>query len=279
MKKLLFLGGLALIPSVVLALDITVGATRLSIPAPAGFAPITGDMKPYAEMAKKFVPATNEQFALFVPAAEAALAARGGIPTSDRRFYVQTVKELVQPFVTSADFADVRRAIKEQNGEVMKKAEAQFPDIFKKINQGVADDYKVDLALSLTQMLPLPPHYETDRAMAFSMIVKYQINDANGKPVPYEGVVTATFIHLQGKILFLYVNAEKAGLEWSRAEAKKWADTVVAANPSDEAVAKREASHEGSGFDWSQVGEKALIGGIIGGLIGLARYFFRKKKP
>jgi len=33
-----------------------------------------------------------------------------------------------------------------------------------------------------------------------------------------------------------------------------------------------------SGFDWSHVGRSAIIGGLVGGMIGLIRMFFKKKK-
>jgi len=278
MKKILLLCCLALFHPVAFAVDISVGSTRLSIPTPSGFDPITSEMAPYAKLAQRFVPPSNEQFVLLLPSADAAIAAKGQIPESTRRFYVQTTKELIQPFVSAHDFAELKRMIKTQNEEILRKAEAQMPGLLQAVNQGISKDYELDLGLSMAQMLPLPPHYETERGLAYSMILKYNVNDENGKPSVFEGVVTATFVHLQGKVLFLYANAEKSGLEWSRMESQKWADMIIAANPSVGAIAVREASKRQSGFDWSKVLEKAVVGAIIGGLIGLLGYVFRKKK-
>jgi len=97
-------------------------------------------MKPYAEFARRFVPPTNEQFALFLPSADVAIAAKGQIPTSERKFYVQTAKEIIQPFVSTNDFAELKRMIKTQNEGILKKAEAQIPGFLQKVNKGISSD-------------------------------------------------------------------------------------------------------------------------------------------
>lgn len=267
-----------MVASIAHAVEISVGATKLAIPAPSGFAPISSDMKPYATVAARFIPPSNEQFALFLPIDDAAAAAKGEIPISSRRCYVQTAKELIQPFVSSGDFAELKRIIKAQNDQILKKAEAEIPGLLKKVSSGLASDYNVDFGLTMSQMLPLPPHYETERGLAYSMIVKYNVADENGKPSVFEGAVTATFVFVRGKVLFLYVNAEKAGLEWSRVESKKWADMVIADNPSIGIIAEREIATRKSGFDWDRVIAKGIIGAIIGGIVGLIGYLFKKKK-
>jgi hypothetical protein len=267
-----FLPGLLfVVPSIGLAIEISVGPARLSIPAPAGYAPITSDMQPYAELAKRFVPPSNEQFALFLPEADVAAAARGEVPQPLRLFYVQTTKALIRPFVSTAEFTELKRTIQSQNEEILKKAEAQMPGLFQKLNQGISADYDVNLNLSLDQMLPLPPHYETERGLAYSILLKLKANDEGGKPSVYEGVVTATLVHLQGKVLFLYVNAEKSGLDWCRSESRNWANTVIAANPSVGEIAARESKR--SGFDWNEL----FIAGVVGGIIGALSWVFRKK--
>ena len=256
------------------AVDISVGSTQISIPTPAGFSPVTKEMAKYAEFAARFVPATNKQFVVFLPEEDAVKAAKGEIPQSERKFYVQTTNELITPFVSASDFAGFKRVVKTQNEELVRKAQQQMPGILQKINKGISDHYVVDLGLSLNSMMALPPHYENERALAYSMLLKMGVNDTAGRPTIFEGVVTATFVHVRGKVLMLSVNAEKSGLDWSRKESQHWADAVIAANPSGALV----AAHEATGIDWGQVGEKAMIGGIIGGLVALVALVFKKKK-
>jgi hypothetical protein len=249
-KHILLVYCLVILQPFARAIDISVGGTRLSIPAPAGYSPITSDMEPYARLAKRFVPPSNEQFAVFLRDQDVALAVRGGLPKAQRKFYVQTMKQFIESSVSTADFAELKQMIKTQNDENLKKAEAQLPGLIEKVNKGVLEDYNLDLNLSL----------------AFSTIAKYSQNDEDGQPSVCEGVATLTLLHVQAKVLFLYTGAEKSGLAWSRTQCQKWADTVIAANPSMGTIAVREASPRRAGFEWKGLGVKAFAGAIIGAL-------------
>jgi RNA polymerase subunit RPABC4/transcription elongation factor Spt4 len=277
MKRLILLSLLFLIPSSVLAVEISVGTTNLSIPSPVGYSLITSDMQPYVKLTERFVPPMNEQFAKFLPEADAAIAARGEIPQSHRHFSVQTAKALIQPFISNNDFAQFKRKIKTQNEDIFKKAELQMPDWLEKINKGIAMDYNVDLGISIDRPLPLPSHSETERSLAYSTFVKYKINDEEGKPSFFEGIVTATLVHVQGKVLFLYVNAEKSGLDWCRTESSKWADAVIAANPSTGDIAARESKHSQGDFDWDKIFVKGTLGAIMGGILGIIGYLSKRR--
>jgi len=276
MKWLYLLCGLIISQPSLIGVEIRVGTTRLFVPVPEGFSLVTSNIQPYAEVMKRFVPPMNEQFALFVPAVDAAAAARGEMPQSERNFNVQTSKKLVQAFVSSADFAELKRTLKTQNADGVKKAEAQIPGFLKKANEGIAQDYNINLNLALDQVLPLPPHYESGRGLGYSMFLKYKVDDENGRPLVFEVVGTATFVHVQGKVLFLYIYAEKSALQWCREQAQRWAEAIMAANPSTGDIATRERSRR-RGFDWGKVGKNALIGAVIGGIIG-GLNVWRKRK-
>jgi hypothetical protein len=278
MKYLFLLGSLLAGPLSAGVTEITVGKVALSIPAPEGYAAVSDQMQPYAGFERRFVPETNEQFASFLPADQVAVAARGEMPATGRKFYVQTEKVIVQATITSADFAQLKQVIKTQNESLMKKAEAQMPGFMDKLNKGIVDDHQLNLNLALTFMLPLPPHHETERSLAYVMFVKFNMQDAQGKTVSHEGVVTATFVHVRGKILFLYSTAEKSALAWSKDQARKWSDAVIAANPSTGAIATAESAVPRSGFDWGKVAEKGAIGAGIGAVLGLIVHFLRKRK-
>lgn len=278
MKSIMLLACLLTFQSSVMAVEITVGETRFIIPSPEGYSEVTSDLHPYAELATRFVPPVNEQFVAFISDPDVAVAARGEIPTSDRRFCVQTSKKLIEAFVTKSKFLELKQTIKSQNAEMLKKVEAQMPGFLQKVSKGISEDYNIDLTVAVNRVIPLPPHYETERGLAYSMILAYQFNDENGKSSTNEGVVTATFVHLRGKVLFLYVYAEKDALEWCRTEARKWTDAIIAANPSVGEVAFRENRKPRSGLDWSQAFTTGLIGAVIGGIYGTIRYAFKRKK-
>jgi hypothetical protein len=270
MIHLFFACGLFVIHSSLLAVEIKVGSTRLAIPAPQGYAPITNDMKPYADVAKRFVPPSNEQFAIFLTEGDITVAARGEVPVPKRWFYVQSEKSFINTFVTSADFAKLKSGIKSQNERFLKDASAGASDLLRKATEGT------NVNVSLNGMSPLPAHHETNRSLSYSAMLRYDVTDEQGKASVLEGVITTTFVHLQGKVLFLYATAEKEGLEWSQSQSKKWADSIIAANPSSKEIAARESGPSQFGFDWGRVLKTAEIGGIIGGIIGLISFLFKR---
>ena len=239
MKRIIAVCLLAFAPLFLPAIEISVGGTRFSIPAPSGFAPLTADMNPSADIALRFVPPNSDQFVLFLPESEIAAASSGGIPTFERRFVVQTAKEFSQSSLSTADFAELKRLVKTKNEEAIRRAEAQLPNLLQKVNKGISNDYKQNLNLSVSQVRAFPPHYETDLALAYSVSSIATGNDKNGAQSVDNGVFTTTFVLLNGKLLYLFVYAEETGLDWTRAESKKWVDMIIAANPSVGPVANR----------------------------------------
>jgi len=141
--------------------------------------------------------------------------------------------------------------------------ERELPGVIREINAGIEKAYDVDLSLSMSQ-IPLPPHHESDRSLALSMLMRYGMTDARGNPVSWEASITITLVHLRAKILYLGVLGEKADLEWTRSAAHAWAEAVVAANPSTGAIAEQE---QGDRFDWVAVMKYGIIGALVAGLV------------
>ena len=278
MKTLHTLCAILALQTSVCAVEITVGSTRLTIPAPEGFSLVTSEMQPYADFAKRFVAPQNERFALFLPDTDVALAKAGEIPDGARRFEVQVTKQIIKPVITKTDFAEIKKMIKTQNDEIMRKAEAEIPGFLKKLTDGLSKDYDVDMSFSSLQILPMPAHGETDRSLAFSTLVRYNVDAGTGKIETQEGIVTATLVHVKGKVLLLYVHADKPDLEWSKTAAKTLSDQIIAQNPSDAAMSAQESKPRSS-FDWNSVLRSAIIGAAIGGLVGLIKTLLKKKKP
>lgn len=277
--KINFIATMLLVPAVSMAADISIGGVALRIPSPASFSPVTQQMGELYELQKQFVAPTNEEFVAFIPKGDVPAVLSGQIPDLPRRFTVQTAKTLIGASVTASDFARLKSIIESQNDELMKKVEKDIPGLMKQMNDGIAKKYDVYLAFSVSQMVPLPVHEVTDRTLAYSALVKYNMNDAAGNPAPYVAVVTATFVHVKSKVLFLYSYADEAGLEWSRAASRQWARSVVLANPPDvQSSVKESLPSAVTRIDWSRVGTKAIAGAIIGLLIGLIGWVINRGK-
>jgi hypothetical protein len=300
--RTIFLTLLLLAPEVSVAADISVGGVSLTIPNPSGFISVTRQMAVLYDLQKQFVAPTNEEFVVFIPERDVPAALKGDIPDLPRRFTVQTAKTLIGISASTSDFVKLKNIIKSQNDEMMTTVERQLPGLMERMNEGLRKKYEVDLALSVSQMVPMPVHEETDRTLAYSALVKYDMKDQNGDPAPFVAVFTATFVHAKGKVLFLYSHAEESGLAWSKEASRQWANAVVAANPSDLESSVKEALSSAvsgidvtareplnrdsaaparlspgsgtagaadSGIDWGRVGGKAVAGAVAGAIFGL----------
>ncbi len=218
----------------------------------------------------------NEEFITFIPDADVAAVLKDEIPDMPRRFAVQAAKSSIEVSLTSSDFATFKKIVRSQNTELIKKVEAQLPELMGKVNEGIKEKFDVEIALSVFQVVPLPVHEETERTLAYSSLVKYDMKDEMGNPTAFVGVSTATFVHVKGKVLFLYSYAEESGLEWSQQASHKWASDVVTSNPSAfQAMLKETIPSSVLGFDWGKIAENVVIGAIMGLVIVLLGCFFK----
>lgn len=270
---------LLVVPAISGAAEITVGSVSLTIPNPNGYSPVTQQMAGLYEVQKHFVASTNEELVAFIPERAVSIALKNEIPELPRRFTVQTAKDLVEPSVSTSEFGQLKSMIKTQNTELMKQVEKLLPGLMEEMNEGITKEYDIDLAFSVSQMVPLPVHEETERTLAYSALLNYDMKDEAGQPAPFVAAVTATFVHVKGKVLFLYSYAEEAGLAWSREASSEWADAVVAANPSDFQAKVNEAlPSRVSGIDWGKAADKAVSGALLGLIVGLIAWAVRRGK-
>lgn len=277
--RAVFVAMLLLASAVSGAIDISIGGVSLAIPNPIGFGPVTQQMVALHDFQKQFVAPTNEQLVAFIPEQDVPAALKGGIPDLPRRLTVQTSKSLIGVSVSNSDFVKLKNKIKSQNDDNVKKVEKDMPGLMKQISGGIAKKYDVDLALSVSHMVVLPVHEETDRTVGYSALMKYNMKGAAGNPASYVTIVTVTLTHVKGKVLFLYSYAEETGLEWSREASKQWASAIVAANPPDlQSSVKESLPSTVTGIDWEEVGAKAVAGAIIGLILGLIGWAIKRGK-
>ena len=97
-------------------------------------------------------------------------------------------------------------------------------------------------------------------------------------PFSIIAITTVTFIYVKGKILFLYSFAGESDLEWSQNTSKQWANSVIAANPSDFTSKINESILGSISIDWGEVGIKGLIGAGVGLLFGLFSWLYNRRK-
>src|SRR5580765_2936722 len=119
-----FFGSLASIASTT-ALD--VGGTQLTVPSPAGFEVVPPEMTRLLNQLDSFVSPVNQRLLWFLDDRELAKARAGLVPKAARSLSVQCATKDIQTFFTKSEFAKLKKMIREQNAELIKKVEKQMP--------------------------------------------------------------------------------------------------------------------------------------------------------
>jgi len=260
--------------SVLTAETFSINGNEISVPSPAGFVRVTDDMTAVAKMVQQMNDSMNDTLAYYIMESDVPTAMAGKVPSLEKTFILKVNKELRNMTVGKDDFSQLKSMTKNQNQQIFENVKAQLPEEMKHISQGMSQEFNIDFAMNVSQMVPLEPHYEAENALAFSMYINYGVTAGQEK---IEGIVasTATFLNAAGTVLFLYGYAPKDELEWTRDASMSWAESVMERN------SQPPFHSPGGGIDWSQVMEKGLVGAIAGGLLallaGAASRFKRKK--
>ena len=261
------------------AIEIDVGDRQIDLPVPEGYVELTPAMSPYYETMRAYISPRNVRYLMLVDASWADALSRGQAGDLVRFMNVETAKKISALSISSADFGEIRSDIRDQNDETFSEVKRQLPEILDKGNAKVSEELNTKVVAKVGGFVPLPVHLDSDDAIAYSMYVTAG-GSVNGQDLNNTVLAaTALVLHVKDKVLFLYVYAPEPELEATRALSAGWARDIVAANPlsGDE---KRAVRRIGGGIDWQQVAKNALIGGVIGGLMGLlGRVVIKHKKP
>ena len=249
----------------------TIGGRVLEIPSPSGFYKVTPQMDAVYRLSLQMVDPMNDQLAYYISESDVPVAMSGEIPPLDRYFILKVNKKLKTMMVGSKDFTKLKNITKQQNRQMLKSVEEKMPSLIDKMSKGISEEFDVNFAMKLSQIVPLDPHYETDNAFAYSMYINYGVV-AEGSKEDLIVSATATFVNVAGKILFLYCYGPQKDLEWTRSASKAWASMVMERN------ALPPSRSSGGGFDWGRVFDKGIVGAIIGGLLALLIGVFSRFK-
>lgn len=256
-----------------------VGGTQLDIPSPQGYSRVTQQMDAVYRIGQQMEDPRNDLLAYYIPDSDVPAAMSGVFPPFKRYYLLKVNKRIKEMVVGSKDFAELKTLTTRQNKEIFKALESQIPGLTENMSKGLSTEFDVNVTLQVSQILPLDPHYETDNSFAYSMYMHLEVSVEGAKEdVPL--AVTATFVNLAGKILFLYCYAPQNDLEWTRDASKAWAGSVMASN-----VRPPSRTSGSRGMDWSKVFAKGIVGATIGVImavivviVGVFSKFNKKKE-
>ena len=258
------------------ASEVEIGKRRIEVPFPAGFVELSPKMSPYYETMRAYVSTENTRFMTLIEEADADALLRGEEIALTRYVNVETARNLSSVSVSSADFADFRAILRDQVQDMYASVEDKVESMLEQGNRSLSAEFSVDVAVDVGGIVPLPVHLDTDNRIANSMFATVDATVA-GESAGAETIsATSLVLHVQDKVLFLYVYAAKDDLEWTRATAAAMSDSIIAANPlTDDA---RRAIERPGGFDWGAVLTKALVAALFAGLFGLVVSFVGKRR-
>ena len=214
------------------SISVSIGDTDLAIPNPSGFEPVTDEMTQFSEILTHFLSPTNDRLAFFISEEDAVIARTGEFPDVFRRFDVQTPKNLAGATISPRQFGTMKRLVISQHESIFDRLENQAKEeLLKRISEALAAEDTPDLAFPEFDLLPLPPHHESEQLVALSIIHSSEISDGDEVVTSLAKVLTLTLLYLEGKVLFLYVHGEPSSLEWTREESRKWAEEIISLNP------------------------------------------------
>lgn len=253
---------LSFISSIALSDTFSIGGKELNIPSPAGYVRVTPKMNTLYRYLMQLKDPQNDVLAYYIPEQDVSIALEGDVPKLEKYFILKVNKELKSAMISSDDFADLQRITVQQNEEIFDSLKSKFPGQLDKISKGISNEFNIDFAIQMSQMVPLDVHYTDDNTLAYSMYINYGVT-AEGSSKNIILSATATILNTSGKVIFLYCYAPKVELEWTRSVSKLWAESILANNSSPPT---QSSGH--SRFKWKKVVEKTVIGAITGAITG-----------
>jgi hypothetical protein len=260
------------------AAEIEIGDRVIEIPLPDEYAELTPQMSPMYEAMQAYISPQNVRFMTLIAEDKAAALLRGEAVDLGRYINVESQKDISAASITSAQFAELRSAFRNQIAEMYANVEKQLPDLVAQGNSALSETFSADVAVELGGLVPLPVHHDVDNAIANSMFMTVGTTVNSEDAGVNVLAATSLILHVRDKVLFLYVYGTESDLEWTRNTAANWSTEIIDANPlsTDE---QRAVDKSGSaGIDWNRVLERTLIGALIGGVIGLLSLLFRKRR-
>jgi hypothetical protein len=258
------------------AAPVAFGSRSIEIPAPAGFQPIANAAPWYLHALEAYQPPTNRLAEIYVlPADATALVNREPKPL-ERYFLVAALRKLDGVPTSPADFDGAKAQIEDGINHALANSGKALQEIADKGNAEIARRTSTDPKLALSGLQYLGVYRREPWGLFFTMKEHVASADsAQGDDII--GAASVALINYQ--VVYLYAYAHDTGdadRRWAEQAVSTWADALRAANPDDPALASKAVPLE-QGFDWSSVFGKAVIGAVIGGLIGLIAMAISKR--
>lgn len=226
MNKLLVSLLLLFFVGAIYADEFSIVGKKLEIPSPQGYLPITKKMDAVYRLSQQMTDPSNTQLAFYINESMISTALANEMPALDRYFILKINNRLKETLIKSKHFIELKDVLKKQNKKIFESLKTKMPAHMDGISKGVSKEFDVDFAIKVSKMVPFDPHYETDNALAYSLLINYR-GTVGGDKDNMIVSATSTFLNLEGRVLLLFCYGAKDDIEWTREASKKWVEAIL----------------------------------------------------
>ena len=193
----------------------TVSGKKLNIPAPDGFTRVTPEMDAIYRLGQQMVDPANDMLAIYIQTTDVPAAMSDNLELLERYFILKVNKKLKNKTLGSKDFAEIKDVTKKKSDEIMAKVTKMMPGMMDEVNQNVSKEFDINFALSVSQLVPLEPHYITNDIYAYAMYISMGVS-AGGENESMTMPVGLAMVNVSGKLFNLYSYGDKNDIEWAQ---------------------------------------------------------------
>lgn len=251
---------------------IKVGGRMLKIPAPQGFVRCDGINETWDQAMATLVSPSNRLLATYGTPHDQEMIRQGTPMDYPRNFNIQVVRSIESMEIGQRTFDGIRGEIKKEVQKAMASIDAEMKKLTDASNKTIADNYGVDMALSITDTAILGFFEDTENSLGFVMAMKIASTE-NGEAVSNRAVVACLMAPVNGRAVTLYSTAPytaRGDITEVQQSVLAWRDAIQSVNPRLEGPA--------AGFDWERLGFTTGMGAGIGLVAGFFIWIFGKSK-
>jgi hypothetical protein len=215
--------------------DVTIGGTTITLPVLNGFAPPSATPKPMWDMLTHSLPPTNRLLAAMLPSdALQSPPPPDGDAAAGRMLGVQTFIAVEQSGVTTAQFDELKKVMREQNKQLLVNVKDLVKDATDRVSQDAAalsGDSSTKITSHDTASLGIFDEQPNSISLAAVQTVSVAMKKG---AADVRQVMALTTLRLRGKALMVSIYSKyrsEADVAWVKSRIAEWVKRVNELNP------------------------------------------------
>jgi len=269
----LFGAALALLCTLASAAVLQFGTRSLQVPDPDGYAPLSGVAPRYISAAQAYLPSTNRLVEAYATPDQAKELEQGRPAVLTRYFQLQAPRRAEGTIVSETEFSEASKEIEGELEKTMRNSKELADKLTEQGNAEMKRMTTTDPKIALNGTEYLGAFRREPWGLFFTIRSGVSAADGSHQTLACGGAL----VLVNYQLLFMYAYAQyhdESDRRWVEQAVSSWADATRAANPNDPALGAKASR----GFFGGGVLRTALIGALIGGLVGLIGSVLRKRK-